>query len=158
MTTHVCLVARALGAEGVYIAGQRDDELVRSVQKVVKAWGGPFWVDFTKKPLALINEWRQGNGKVVHLTMYGLPMAEVQGALNVCKDLLIVIGGEKVPFEYYKSADFNVSIGSQPHSEVAALAIFLDRLTARSWEGATFKNAKLSITPSSRGKTVKQLE
>ena len=34
-----------------------------------------------------------------------------------------VVGAEKVPPEVYQAADFNVAVGNQPHSEVAALAI-----------------------------------
>ena len=50
-------------------------------------------------------------------------------------------------------ADWNVAVGNQPHSEVAALAVFLDRLfhgeeLAREFEGG------LKIVPSPRGKEV----
>ena len=45
------------------------------------------------------------------------------------EDIMIIVGASKVPFEVYERADFNVSVGNQPHSEIAALAIFLDRYT-----------------------------
>ncbi|MCK7488956.1 MAG: hypothetical protein MZU79_00960 [Anaerotruncus sp.] len=41
---------------------------------------------------------------------------------------MIVVGAEKVPPEIYQLADWNVAVGNQPHSEVAALAITLDRI------------------------------
>ena len=43
-------------------------------------------------------------------------------------DILIIVGGEKVPVEYYKLARYNVSVTKFPHSEVAALAVFLEKL------------------------------
>ena len=157
ITTHVCLVARAFGAQGVYIAGSRDEALGSTVKKVVEAWGGPFWVEFATSPLSLVKDWKKAGGKVAHLTMYGLPLSEAAKKLDVSDDILVVVGGEKVPPQYYQYSDYNVAVSSQPHSEVAALAIFLDRLTSGHWENKTFKNGKLMIVPSSRGKTVKQI-
>ena len=40
------------------------------------------------------------------------------------KEVIVVVGGTKVPAETFEIADFNVSVGNQPHSEVAALAVF----------------------------------
>jgi tRNA (cytidine56-2'-O)-methyltransferase len=53
----------------------------------------------------------------------------------------------------YDLADWNVAVGNQPHSEVAALAILLDRLfegkeLRREFEGG------LKIVPSPFGKKV----
>jgi len=50
-------------------------------------------------------------------------------------------------------ADFNVSVGNQPHSEVAALAVFLDRYNMGSWNEKPF-NGKIQILPSNKGKKV----
>jgi len=152
-------VARAFGADGIYIAGVQDKPLKNSIGKMVDAWGGPFWLEFTASPLSLLKSWKKERGRVVHLTMYGLPIKDV---LNdpTFKDanILVVVGGEKVPWEYYKESDLNVAIGNQPHSEVAALAIFLDRIEAGSWESKSFQDAHLNILPSKKGKTVKQFD
>jgi tRNA (cytidine56-2'-O)-methyltransferase len=159
ITTHVCLVARAFGAEGIYIAGSRDEALMVSLRKVVVTWGGPFWLEFTPKPLGLVKEWEKKGGKVVHLTMYGLPIRVALTELLPEKaSLLVIVGGEKVPRQYYNEADLNIAITNQPHSEAAALAIFLDRLTDGSWEDISFKDARLRIVPSSKGKIVEQLD
>lgn len=158
ITTHVCLVARAFGAQGVYIAGSCDASLTSSIQRVVETWGGPFWVEFVPNPLTLLKDWKKNGGKVAHLTMYGLPLNSVAKQLDSAGDLLVVVGGEKVPPQYYQYSDFNIAVGSQPHSEVAALAIFLDRLSDGSWENITFNNAKIMIIPSAKVKTVKQFD
>jgi tRNA (cytidine56-2'-O)-methyltransferase len=155
ITTHVCLVARAFGAQGVYIAGVRDDSLRLTLEKIVGTWGGQFWVKYAPSPLSFIREWRRNGGKVVHLTMYGLPLRDKAWEISSLKgDVLIVVGGEKVPREYYRESDYNLSVGSQPHSEVAALALLLDRLTCGSWESVDFQGAKARIIPSEKGKNV----
>ena len=61
------------------------------------------------------------------MTMYGLPVEDVLPRLHG-KDLLIVVGAEKVPGEIFELADFNVAVTNQPHSEVGALAVMLDKL------------------------------
>ena len=63
---------------------------------------------------------------------------------------------EKVPGDVYDLADYNMAVGNQPHSGVAALALFLDRLQ----EGLTlkqeFKGGELKIIPSEHGKNVQK--
>ena len=68
---------------------------------------------------------------------------------------MIVIGASKVPKEVYFMADMNIAIGNQPHSEIAALAIFLDRFFHGKELFYSFQDAKMKIVPSSRGKRVK---
>ena len=123
ITTHVCLVARAFGANGVVYTGIRDKALEENVEKVVNVWGGPFFIRYEKSWKKFIEGWK---GKVVHLTMYGIHVDDIIDEIRKVKDLLIIVGGEKVPGEIFKLADFNVAVGNQPHSEVSALALFLD--------------------------------
>lgn len=158
ITTHVCLVARAFGADGIYIAGVNDDSIRLTLEKIVGTWGGPFQVKHIPNPLSFLREWRRKGGRVVHLTMYGLPLRDkVREISSLGGDILVVVGGEKVPREYYRESDFNLSVGSQPHSEVAALALLLDRLTHGAWETKGFEGAKSKIVPSEKGKTVQQI-
>jgi tRNA (cytidine56-2'-O)-methyltransferase len=65
------------------------------------------------------------------------------------------VGASKVPREIYSMADYNVALGHQPHSEVSALAVFLDRLFDGRELTSTFKDAKIRIIPSQQGKKVK---
>ncbi len=148
VTTHVALAARALGADGILVS-TKDEGLERTVNSVVERFGGAFTirtgVDWRKE----IKAWK---GQVVHLTMYGERLSEALPTLDT-RDMMIVVGAEKVPREVYDLADRNISIGNQPHSEVAALAIFLDRylgggMLERSFEGG------LTVVPNPRGKTV----
>jgi tRNA (cytidine56-2'-O)-methyltransferase len=69
----------------------------------------------------------------------------------------VVVGSQKVPKEFFSNnvSDFNVSIGNQPHSECAALAIFLDRFFEGKELAKSFKNAKIRIIPQKRGKKTK---
>jgi tRNA (cytidine56-2'-O)-methyltransferase len=68
-------------------------------------------------------------------------------------NILVVVGAEKVPAEMYDLADWNVAVGSQPHSEVAALAVFLDHLMEGQELTKDFDGG-LRIIPSPRGKQV----
>jgi len=145
MTTHVCLVARALGASEV-VVDREDETLKKGMEKVVSEWGGDFKVSFGS-PKRIVKEF---SGLVVHLTMYGLPLGEKISEIRG-HDVLIVVGAEKVPSWVFEEADFNISVTNQPHSEVAALAIFLDRYFEGKELNASFKG-KISIVPSKRGK------
>jgi tRNA (cytidine56-2'-O)-methyltransferase len=73
------------------------------------------------------------------------------------KDLLIIVGAEKVPKEVFISSDFNVAVGNQPHSEVAALAVFLDRLLGEDTLKRDFEG-KVRIIPSKSGKNVVEID
>ena len=86
--------------------------------------------------------------------MYGQQLPQVLHQIPKKQDLLIILGAEKVPSYYYHIADYNVSIGNQPHSEVAALAIILDRYTNGQWIHKDF-NGDITIIPSDEGKKVK---
>lgn len=91
----------------------------------------------------------------MHLTMYGERVQDKTkeiAKLNV--PLLVIVGGEKVPYEIYQMADYNISVTSQPHSEVAALAVFLDRVFEGKELEKKFGNAKIRVTPSARGKII----
>ncbi|MCL7418948.1 MAG: tRNA (cytidine(56)-2'-O)-methyltransferase, partial [Halalkalicoccus sp.] len=127
MTTHVGLTARALGADRVILpdnAGQSKE----TVEDITARFGGPFAVELSGSQKALVREW---DGRVVHLTMYGERIQDVESEIREAgreESLLVVVGGEKVPFGIYEHADYNVGVTNQPHSEVAGLAVFLDRL------------------------------
>jgi tRNA (cytidine56-2'-O)-methyltransferase len=87
--------------------------------------------------------------------MYGLPINEVIQRIRESKrDKLIIVGGEKVPNIVYELADWNVSITSQPHSEVGALSVFLHLLYMGSELKKEFKDARIKIIPQAKGKKV----
>jgi len=127
ITTHVGLTARALGADGVVLAGSGSSR-ADTVVDITERFGGPFDVETTDEPKKLIRDF---DGTIVHLTMYGEPIQTVEREIRETHEtgpLLVVVGAEKVPFEVYERADYNVGVTNQPHSEIASLAVFLDRL------------------------------
>ena len=126
ITAHVGLCARALGARGMVLVGS-DDSVVDTIQDVVDRWGGGFWVRDGASWKKEITSWKESGGKVLHLTMYGANLPTVIDTIKEDR-LMIVVGAEKVPPDLYRLADYNVAVTNQPHSEVAALSIFLDRL------------------------------
>ncbi|MDI3502921.1 MAG: tRNA (cytidine56-2-O)-methyltransferase [Archaeoglobi archaeon] len=149
ITTHVALVARAMGASVMYLEGE-DRKIVENIEEVTKNWGGDFRVICVDEWKKVMREWK---GVSVHLTMYGEDFEDVASKVRN-QDVLIIVGASKVPPEVYELADYNASVGNQPHSEVSALALFLDRLTEGKWKNLKFKNAKIEIIPSKRGKKV----
>ncbi|ASI99648.1 tRNA (cytidine(56)-2'-O)-methyltransferase [Thermococcus celer] len=161
ITTHVALTSRAFGADKIIIAAEEDEHVRESVEDVVRRWGGPFEISFDPGWRRILREWK-GRGVIVHLTMYGIHIDDalpaVKEDLKAGKDLLVVVGAEKVPREVYEIADYNVGVGNQPHSEVAALAVFLDRLLDGEGLRRDFENAKLRIIPQERGKRIIELE
>ncbi len=148
VTTHVALTARAFGAHRVLV-DTKDASLERTVRSLVRRFGGDFEIE---TGVSWRETLREFPGTKVHLTMYGLRLEEVLPRIPH-DDLLVVVGAEKVPADLYRLADVNVSVGNQPHSEVAALAVFLDRLL----EGGGLRrefDGRLRIRPSARGKQV----
>jgi tRNA (cytidine56-2'-O)-methyltransferase len=156
MTTHVGLTARALGADRVLIAGAAAPRA--TVEEVVDRFGGPFQVEVADDHGAVLRDW---DGVVVHLTMYGLPIEDVESdvrAAHASDPLLVVVGSEKVPFDVYEAADYNVAVTNQPHSEVAGLAVFLDRLFEGRELEQEWADAANRVVPRATGKRVEPVE
>ncbi|MGB9927234.1 MAG: tRNA (cytidine(56)-2'-O)-methyltransferase [Methanosarcina sp.] len=153
ITTHVGLTARLLGAEGMLLASD-DPGIVQTLEDVVRRWGGDFYIKNNINLKQEIKEWKAAGGKVCHLSMYGVNLPEVTSELKTCEKLMIVVGAEKVPPEIYQLADWNVAVGSQPHSEVAAVAITMDRIAESEPLERKFPDAELTIIPTERGKQV----
>lgn len=157
-TTHLFLAARALGADGAFYCGEKDEKIQRSIEKVNRSWGGDFEVSYVTDWRKIIREWKEKDGEIVHLTMYGLPLQEVINQIKISHSpLLIVVGGPKVPKRIYELADWNVSVTSQPHSEISALAIFLHELFEGKELSISFKNAQIIIVPQAKGKKILKL-
>jgi len=148
VTTHVALTARAFGANKIFVAN-KDGNLVNSVNKLVDRFGGNFLIEDGVNWKKTIRQW---SGTIVHLTMYGLPIDEILHKMPR-NDLLIIVGAEKVPKDIFNLVHYNVAIGHQPHSEVAALAVFLDRILEGKGIRLNF-NGKITVVPSKNGKKI----
>jgi tRNA (cytidine56-2'-O)-methyltransferase len=155
VTTHVCLTARALGAERVIVADVSDKGLVETINRVTANFGGRFMIETAKPWRATVSEWRKSGGAIIHLTAYGMPLPKIINEIRESRsDKLIVVGAEKVPGELFALADWNVAVTNQPISEVSALGIFLDWYFDHSRLEGKFQGAKLEIIPTEHGKKV----
>jgi tRNA (cytidine56-2'-O)-methyltransferase len=85
--------------------------------------------------------------------MYGRPFAQIERQLAHARRVLLVVGGAKVPSDLYHLATYNVAVGHQPHSEVAAVAVVLARLRGIPGPGA-WSGARQRIVPRVRGKKI----
>ena len=154
ISTHCALVARAFGADKMIYSGEHDSELEKSVAKTVENWGHGFEISYEKNWRDVI---RKFGGRKVHLTMYGMPIQRKIKEIRKKGNILVIIGGQKVPSEVYHIVDYNISVTNQPHSEVAALAVFLHELQQGRELKMGFKNARIRVVQQESGKkTIKK--
>jgi tRNA (cytidine56-2'-O)-methyltransferase len=155
-TTHVGLTARALGADRVVLGGDAGTRR-ETIEDITDRFGGPFEVETAEEPTAILDAW---DGVAVHLTMYGLSVQDVipdvRTQLENDTTILVVVGAGKVPFEVYERADWNVAVTNQPHSEIAALAVFLDRLFEGRELDREWTDAERTVVPRQTGKQVEE--
>jgi tRNA (cytidine56-2'-O)-methyltransferase len=155
VTTHVCLTARAFGADGLILADVVDTALEKTILDVRQRFGGKFWIQMGKPWRQVVKEWKLRGGEVAHLTAYGMPLPEAMNAIRASPNpKLVVVGAEKVPGEMFEVATWNVAVTNQPISEVSALALFLDRYFEGKQFSMEFENAEVKIIPSAHGKKV----
>ena len=156
VSTHLFLAARALGAYEAFYTGIKDPSLEESIKKINEEWGGSFKITYFNNWKNAIKNW---DGKIVHLTMYGMPLQDVIEEVRISIDpLMIIVGGAKVPGEIYKISDWNISITNQPHSEISALALFLNEFYQGKYLKQEFENAKINIMPSKNGKQIQKIK
>ena len=153
VTTHVALVARAFGAKKI-LMNEVNPEIRETIQKINDTWGGNFTIEFFESWKPIIKMKKQNGFKIIHLTMYGENINDVQSKLKKEEKLVIVVGAEKVPREIYEFADYNVGIGNQPHSEISGLAVLLDRIQEGDQFKQMFLGGKRRIIPEKNGKNV----
>jgi tRNA (cytidine56-2'-O)-methyltransferase len=152
VTTHVALVSRAFGASKILMQ-EVNPEIKKTISDINRTWGSTFEVE-------IIDDWKKvlkskkNSFKIVHLTMYGENIGSVTDKLKQEEQILIVVGAEKVPREIYDLADYNVAVGNQPHSEISALAVLLDRILQGKQFLKKHENAQKEIIPTERGKKV----
>lgn len=154
VTMHAFLVSRAFGATAFIIHGDKDSKLEDNARKVLKEWGGSIIIQHSEDWLKTVSEWRSRGSLIIHLTMYGIPVENIINDIRRARRILVIVGGQKIPREAYEASDYNVAVTNQPHSEIAALAIFLDRLFKGKELYKQHWNARLFIIPSPRGKVI----
>ncbi len=154
VTSHCALVSRALGAKKMIICGEEDPIAKNTIDGVNKTWGGDFKIEFTNSWEKTAKEYKKSGYLLVHLTMYGVKLNLAEGKIKKKNKIMVIIGSQKVERAVYELADYNTAVSSQPHSEIAALAIFLDRLGNGKELDKKFKGARCQIIPQPKGKKV----
>ena len=153
ITSHLGLTARAFGADEVVLAGEEDPSALETWNSVTERFGGEFECRY--EPMAWLRRASKGGETtIVHLTMYGQSWREALPEIPVDKPAIVVVGGTKVPSETFHLSDHNVSVGNQPHSEVSALAVFLEAWVGPIDEASRFDGGLIEVVPSIRGKMV----
>ena len=155
---HCSLVSRAFGAKKIIVCGTKEENILNTIKGVNETWGGTFKVEFSESWKKTTEKLKKEGYKIVHLTMYGMPTQEAEGQLTNEKKIAIIIGSQKVEREVYNTADYNLAVTSQPHSEIAALAVFMDRIQNGKELEMDYKDAKCQIIPQEKGKKVINLK
>jgi tRNA (cytidine56-2'-O)-methyltransferase len=154
VTTHSALVARAFGCSKIYMSDV-DESIIKTVEKVATNWGrSDFLIEICDDWKEIVRMWKKDGAKIIHLTMYGMNVDNMIEAIRSEDKILVVIGAKKVPRELFEIADMNIAIGNQPHSEIAALAVFLDRIFSGNELKKGFGIANYKIIPDLKGKSV----
>ena len=153
VTTHVALVARSFGAHKIYM-NEVNLDIDKTISDINKTWGGDFKIEIISNWKKVIRERKNMGVKIIHLTMYGQSINNVEVKIRNEDKILIVVGAEKVPREIYELADYNVAVGNQPHSEVSALGVLLDRIQQGKQFESKFENSERVIIPQEHGKNV----
>jgi tRNA (cytidine56-2'-O)-methyltransferase len=112
------------------------------------------FLEFIDNWKSVVKNKKEEGFKIIHLSMYGEKINDIQEKLRIERKMLVVVGAEKVPREIYELADYNIGVGSQPHSEISALAILLDRIQNGKQFEKVFPDAKRKIIPTKNGKNV----
>jgi tRNA (cytidine56-2'-O)-methyltransferase len=138
----LCLASRALGASEITFIGKRDQRLVNYVGTINRDWGGKFRVSFAKD----LNEVMKKSEKAikVYLTRYGAPLQEKDNMIRTYKNIILIITPKNIP-KLHKISDFNISVTSQPHCGVAAIAVFLHEYYKGRELAMHFENAKYKL-------------
>ena len=128
---------------------------VLTISKINKTWGGNFTIENVTEWKKIIKEKKNASVKIVHLTMYGQNINNVENKIRSEDKILIIVGAEKVPGDIYHMADYNVAIGNQPHSEISALGVLLDRIQHGKQLESKFENPERVVIPQEQGKKVR---
>ena len=164
ITTHLALVGRAFGADRFLLAGDEDQDMFDNLKSVEQRFGKGLECEYLKSPMGWLRKFVEEDagdgspGVAVHLTMYGEPFREAIPKIRRDRPLVVIVGGAKVPGEVFKLSQYNVAVGNQPHSEVAALALFMDEWFGGGAAERSFPEAKLIIEGTNQGKIVHEHE
>ena len=154
ITSHLGLTARAMGATHFVLCGDDDEKVLETMEDVTETFGGNFTAEHHAKPLGFLRHFAKQGGQIVHLTMYGEDFESATSTIPTEAPIAVVVGGAKVPGEIYKLADYNIAVGHQPHSEVAALALFMSEIMGGVAGSEHFSGARLEVKPHPSGKVV----
>ena len=154
VTTHVALVARSFGAKKIYM-NEINPDIINTISKINKTWGGTFEIETITDWKKIIRDRKKESVKIVHLTMYGQNINNIESKIRNEEKILIIVGAGKVPKDVFVMADYNIAVGNQPHSEVSALGVLLDRIQQGQQFELKFEDSERVIIPQEQGKNVR---
>lgn len=145
----LCLTSRALGASEITFIGKPNSRLIRYINNLNTNWGGKFKVSYAKSYQQVIKA--SVKYKTIYLTKYGDPLQSHMYALKTYKNIVLVVSLKENLQAVHKIVDFNLSVSSQQHCAVAAIAIFLHEFYNGRELAMHFENAKYKMVPTDGG-------
>ena len=146
-----------MGVSKFLLSGDEDEKLFENVVSVNERFGHGLDCRYEKSPLKylrnIVNN-EVNRPTVVHLTMYGEPFKSTTPSIPKGNGVIVIVGGAKVPGEIFKISDYNIAVGNQPHSEVAALAVALSQWHSSVAIQSRFEGGSIRVIPSREGKNV----
>ena len=97
ITTHLALVARALGAQKFLFSGDEDEKMEDNISSVNQRFGGDMEIEHIKSPMAwlrrFVEQGLDGNppGVAVHLTMYGASFREAVSYTHLTLPTILLV-------------------------------------------------------------------
>ncbi len=137
------LASRAFGASSVIFTSRKSTRLIRYFKSISNKWGGKFEVRFEKDWDKVIAE-KRGYEKV-YLTNYGAPISKMMYRIRTYKNILLIATLSEGMKKLGDMVDYKVSVTTQPHSSVSAIAVFLHVFFSGRELAIRFNNAKYKV-------------
>ncbi len=137
------LASRAFGASSVIFTSRSKPKLVRYFRAISSKWGGKFDVRYEKDWERVISE-KRGYEKI-YLTKSGAPIAKMMYRVRTYKNILLIATLSENLKKLDERVDYKVSVTTQPHSSVSAIAVFLHVFYSGRELAIRFNNARYKV-------------
>ncbi len=145
----LCLTSRALGASEITFIGKKSSKLTRYINNLNANWGGKFKVSYAKSYKEVLKA--SSKYAKICLTRYGIPLQTKIYTLKTYKNIVLVVPLNENIKVLQNLTNFNISVSSQPHCGVAAIAVFLHEFYSGRELSMHFENAKYKLVPTEHG-------
>lgn len=139
----IALASRAFGASSVIFTSRKNNKLVNYFKSVNRQWGGRFEIRFERDWERVLEEKKRY--EKIYLTKSGAPIGKMMYRIRTYKNILLIATLAENLKKLDGMIDYNVSVTTQPHSSVSAIAVFLHMFFSGRELAVRFNNARSKI-------------